>query len=250
MHITRTNGHSKRDALLEQAQSIIDSPPKTQKRDKKLSLFEAPAIDDLPLPPIKKGRGFKKPEAQIQIPTIKITRVEVPIIGLTPYIAHNWSEKAKRMMLEKQMGTARTAREKRNPKADFEAAKYLDKRGRDCIPARSFKSAIVDAASIIDGITKVQIRLAVWVDGDLLPLMYERCEMVEDMVRNQTGVADLRYRPYYFGWKVKLPIKLNERVITIPQLVNLINHAGFVGVGDWRPEKNGEFGRFSVGDMK
>ena len=35
--------------------------------------------------------------------------------------------------------------------------------------------------------------------------------------------------------------------ITLDQVLNLFNHGGFsVGVGDWRPEKNGQHGRFKV----
>lgn len=196
--------------------------------------------------PVKKGGRFARKSTSIVIPEIKITEVVVPVMGITPYIAHKWSEKARKMMLDKQMGVAAQKKEKRDPEQDFENAKFIDDDGRDCIPGRQFKGAIVNAASMIEGVTKVSIRYAVWIAADLIPLEYERCEMVEDMTRNANGVADLRYRPYYYDWSVKLPVKLNERLITIPQLVNLINHAGFVGVGDWRPEKNGEFGRFQV----
>jgi hypothetical protein len=71
--------------------------------------------------------------------------------------------------------------------------------------------------------------------------------MVEDNVRLGGKTADLRYRPYFSGWSILLKITHNANVITQEQVVNLLNLAGFsVGIGDWRPEKDGNAGRFHV----
>ena len=44
-----------------------------------------------------------------------------------------------------------------------------------------------------------------------------------------------------------MTIRHNARALTAEQIVNLINTGGFaVGVGEWRPEKNGQFGLFHV----
>jgi hypothetical protein len=46
-----------------------------------------------------------------------------------------------------------------------------------------------------------------------------------------------------------LDIQYNARAISQDQLLNLINLGGFsVGVGEWRPERSGDFGRFRVVD--
>ncbi len=40
---------------------------------------------------------------------------------------------------------------------------------------------------------------------------------------------------------------LNSGAISAEQIANLLNTAGFgVGIGEWRPEKNGSYGRFHV----
>jgi hypothetical protein len=40
-------------------------------------------------------------------------------------------------------------------------------------------------------------------------------------------------------------------MISDEQIVNLFWRAGYqVGIGDWRPEKNGDFGRFTVSDQE
>ena len=44
-------------------------------------------------------------------------------------------------------------------------------------------------------------------------------------------------------------VKFNAALLSAEQVVNLFQTAGFaVGIGDWRPERNGLFGRFHVGE--
>ena len=50
----------------------------------------------------------KKEEAKVlEVMNIELVEVPLTIIGTTPLIVHAWSEKAKREMLEKQMGVAK-----------------------------------------------------------------------------------------------------------------------------------------------
>ncbi len=60
-----------------------------------------------------------------------------------------------------------------------------------------------------------------------------------------------RWRPIYpVGWRVRLTITFNAARINAQAVVNLLNHSGEGGVGDWRPSspKNmtGAFGTFDV----
>ena len=62
----------------------------------------------------------------------------------------------------------------------------------------------------------------------------------------KTG-KDLRFRPEFRNWKAKLLIRYDADRVTVEQVANLLNHGGqTVGVGEWRPEKNGTFGMFQV----
>ena len=62
------------------------------------------------------------------------------------------------------------------------------------------------------------------------------------------GTADIRYRPEFRDWKIPVSIKFNANAVSAEQIANLLNTAGFaIGIGEWRPERNGSYGRFHVG---
>ena len=65
----------------------------------------------------------KKNEEVIAIRPISIKKVTLKIVGDTPLIMHSWSEKAKRMMLEAQMGTAKG--KKKDPKDPMHSSRPL-----------------------------------------------------------------------------------------------------------------------------
>ena len=92
----------------------------------------------------------------------------------------------------------------------------------------------------------VFLRGAFHVEGDLVHVEGEP-QRREDMVRVGMGTADIRYRPEFPKWATELDVSYNSRALAAEQIVNLFEIAGFaVGVGEWRPEKDGQFGRFRV----
>lgn len=67
----------------------------------------------------------KKTTELVEIKPIEMERVKLRIVGDTPLIMHAWSAKAKREILEKELGSTKTkAREPKNPLADFCASMY------------------------------------------------------------------------------------------------------------------------------
>lgn len=70
----------------------------------------------------------------------------------------------------------------------------------------------------------------------------------EDMVRVGMGSADIRYRAEFRNWYVDLTVAFNKNgQYSAEQVVNLLNAGGYAcGVGEWRPEKDGQYGMFHV----
>lgn len=184
----------------------------------------------------------------ITIPQIEIAHITIKLVGDSPLIMHKWSEKAKKQMLDKQMKVATKGREAKDPKKDFEDCIYYLEDGKGYgFPTIAFKAAAVSACRFTDGVKMTVARGAFHIEGELVPLICKKPKMREDMVKINMGVADIRYRPEFFPWSANVDISYNTHALSKEQILNLFNLAGFgVGVGEWRPEKNGQMGRFHV----
>jgi len=198
----------------------------------------------------------------VEIPRINLKHADLTLIGDSPLISHRWSEKAKKQMLNKQMKIAQTAKTAKNPEMDFyESLYWLNgmpakptmaavKKAKFGFPAVAFKSAAVDASLHTDGGKKTISRAAFHIDGELVEIQGTPV-MREDMVRVGMGSADLRYRGEFKEWSAKVRVTYNADVMSLEQIVNLFNLGGFgVGIGEWRPQKDGSNGRFHVGNKK
>ncbi|WP_379069353.1 hypothetical protein ACHMW4_03960 [Mesorhizobium sp. UC22_110] len=203
-----------------------------------------------------------KKEIGIELPPLNLQMMDVVLIGDSPLIVHAWSHKAKNEMLAKQLKLPKGAREAKDPRADFEASMYRLSDGGYGFPSVAFKASAVTAATSVGGLTKIAARQAFAVigeDADIrgafegsvsrvnLARIYGTPQMREDMVRVGLGTADLRYRAEFPDWHARILVKYNANVLSEAQILNLLNVAGFaVGCGEWRPERDGQYGCFHV----
>jgi hypothetical protein len=187
----------------------------------------------------------------VKLAPIKKQRVQMRIVGISPLIQHQWGEKALEMMRDKHAGKKTKTRDVRDPQAEGMAAMYTTDEGLPGVPAMAIKTAIITAAHKDIGIEKTLVRKALFIvttdSKRILPMDCDAPEIKEDTVRVGQGSADLRYRPYFHRWAVDVTWEIDAELLQINDLLNLIDRAGFgVGVGEWRPEKGGEYGRFQV----
>jgi hypothetical protein len=210
----------------------------------------------------------KKQETAVEVPKLKIQTVELHLVGTSPLVVHAWSEKAKQQMRDKQGKKAKQGKEAKVPAHDFADALYwLTEKptlsadpekamaevtkavaaGRFGFPTVAFKAAAVAGAGFVDGLTKVGTRGAFHIRGEFVEIESTPPVMREDMVRVGMGTADLRYRPMFEEWGVTLTVDINSTAMSAEQVVNLFNIGGFAcGVGEYRPERDGSWGRFTV----
>jgi len=190
--------------------------------------------------------AIKKVENVVEMKQMRLTRIDVPIIGTSSLIMHAWSHKAKDQMLAKQMKRATTGKEAKDPQRDFEDSIYVDAFRLPAFPTIAFKAAAVDAAVAMD-FRKTNLRQAFHIDGEMVPIVGSDPEPREDMVRVGMGTADIRYRAQFKTWGTVLPVTINLAMLSVEQLFNLFDAAGFgIGIGEWRPQKDGQFGRFKI----
>ena len=211
----------------------------------------------------------KKEEAVVTIKPLDIKVVPIRIVGDTPLIVHAWSEKAKKMMLDAQTKATKTkAKEARNPMDEFINSMYwltpvpestedafvkaVKKGAKWGFPVGAIKQAANSAAYRLGWVkNQMELRGAYFLKtefGDMAQIEGSVPEMREDMVRIGMGTADLRYRAEYKNWEMNMILQYNASGnLTIEQIINCINAGGYaVGIGEWRPERDGDFGRFHV----
>lgn len=208
---------------------------------------------------VKSKNGTNPAEAAesatgISISAIAIQTMLVPIIGTTPLIMHRFSEKAKRQMLDNAQGK-KSPKEPKDPDAEYEAAFYRFAGGGFGLPVTAFKQATIGAARFY-GKNQVQMTSLkqfifmngeMGVDGQSLARVVGEPTMREDVVRVGRGGADLRYRPEFMPWSTMLRVTYVTSALTRDSVLSLIDAGGLgVGVGEWRPERDGDFGRYAI----
>lgn len=206
----------------------------------------------------------------IEIRPIEIKKVALKLVGDTPLIMHAWSEKAKKEMLDKQMKATKTkSRDAKNPVEDFIRSMYwlspmpqemtvhgfvtaISGGARFGFPVTAFKQAAISAAYRLGwSKDKMSMRGSFFIEGDenqMIEIKSDVPTMREDMVKVGMGTADLRYRGEFRNWSADIVISYNVNgTHTLEQIINIINAGGYVcGIGEWRPERDGQYGMFHV----
>lgn len=188
---------------------------------------------------------------QVTINEFNIKSFEIKIKGISPLIVHNFDQKITMEMEAKQQGKAKTEKHKiRVPEDDFEGAKHKSPLGFEGFPAGGFKKAFIRGAKMT-GLVMKDAQMAFFVKADCeetqLVKINGDCRMRTDMVRVGMGSADIRYRPEYLNWNATIKVEFNEGLISVEQILQCVKAAGYgCGIGDWRPEKGGGYGRFEL----
>jgi hypothetical protein len=211
----------------------------------------------------------KTKEEVVQIRPLNIKQTKIRIVGDTPLIVHAWSDKAKKMMLDAQTKATKTsAKPVRDPYDEFinslywltpkpeatvedfeEAVKNGAKWG---FPVGAIKMA-GNSAAYRNGWVKnqMQLRGSYFLKsefGELAEIQGSVPAMREDMVRIGMGSADLRYRAEFKEWYIDMILEYNaDGDMQLEQIVNVLNAGGYsCGIGEWRPERDGDFGRYHI----
>ena len=201
---------------------------------------------------MKKMDEEKDMKEKVSVGGISIKTFKITLRGTSPLICHKFSDRMQDAMLAKQMKTAerKVGREAKNPQRDYEESLYVLKDGRYGFPISGFKNAAVDACSFMAGMKKTVMRGAFHIidEHEGMTVIKGTPHMRKDNVRIGMGTADIRYRGEFpTGWETTFNIRYNANAVSMAQIAQLFNVAGFgVGVGDWRPQKDGSYGQFEV----
>ena len=188
----------------------------------------------------------------ITLETMQQSILTTRIKSISALIEHKWSEKAKQMMRDKHQGVKVKNRDVRDPEQEFKDAAYVCEDGRFGFPAGGLKRCLINSAHKDIGLEKTLLRKSLFIIPDdavnnLCAFESDDPIMREDIVKVGMGSTDLRYRPEFRNWSMTVRLQFDSQSLTKNTILNLIQRAGFgVGLGEMRPEKGGEYGRFEV----
>jgi len=227
----------------------------------------------------------EKPKGRVQpivIKPLQLREGEITIVGMSPLLVNNFDSKTRQELddsyqeglnaKERKLKREDKTRERKTPQEEFEASLYPfpGKPGCYGIPAAGIKKCAVTAASLSNVPMTVAMK-AFHVIGDTAglveilgskpvsdeqvrgkkakevkaePVMDERIVRVGPFGNKKPAT---RRRGRFDKWEIKFTVKYRADLITVEQLVNLYESAGFsVGLCEYRPEKSGNLGMFSV----
>lgn len=218
---------------------------------------------------------------QIEINPLNLDTIDVTIRGLSPLIVHAWSDKARKMILDTQTKTKTgNKHDIKIPVNDFMDSLYWlteqPEHGVDDDDATDiWERAVAGGAKFgfpVTGIKQAIIRGqknggvgAVMTDlkgmmflagsteasnADFAEIIGPTPIIREDMVRvgGMSKSADIRYRAEFTEWEIPLRMTyIKDGQYSLQQILNMFNYGGFCcGIGEWRPQKDGQFGMFEL----
>lgn len=192
-------------------------------------------------------------------------RVQVKIEGLSTLLLHSdrgadpLSKEAKAL---KAVSTKRKKSEEDYAdmqRLEWKAGLYLDEEGRPAVPVENMRASIRDGAKL----SKMgkEISRKVFLNGEFIPIGYDGpkdlVKLFEDeRFRDTRSVRVgqqrvMRTRPRFNKWSLTFVAYWDVDAFDVDLFRQCLESAGrFIGLGDFRPDKGGTFGRYEVAEIK
>ena len=182
-------------------------------------------------------------------------QINITIKGRTPLLCNKFTDAAQ---LAASGITSRLANtgDRGEPKEVAEGKLYLDQNDKPCIPQPNLFRCIIDAGKYFkNGKSKVTtikssiIPSCVDLDGLTYAIKSKHGWMVDSRpVRiPATGGRILAHRPCFNDWQLSFTVDLDTDVMSEGLFRDICDKAGkAVGLGDFRPDCKGPFGKFEV----
>lgn len=191
--------------------------------------------------------------AVIEPPKFEVVALQIK--GVAPYVQHKFSKKAREQMMGKHragdQANKNRKREARDFERDYKEAMHVSRDGWAGIPASSFRNAIISACRIV-GFKMTLAKLSVFIEADgldadegtpLVRITKGKPRVHEACVRNETGVADVRWRPMWEEWEARVRVRYDASQFSAQDVVNLMARVGLqVGIGEGRPDSKNSSG--------
>jgi len=187
--------------------------------------------------------------------TDQIVRIAIKIEGITPLICNRFTDAA--AMKASSGSTVSTVGHRGTPQEIAEGKLYLSAQdGKPCIPQPNLLRCIIDAGSFFKaGKSKITtqksslIPACVELDQVEYPIEHKQPWRVDTRAVRipSTGGRVLAHRPCFDDWALSFEATLDQTILSAAVFRELLDAAGKrIGLGDFRPNCKGPFGRFVV----
>ena len=182
----------------------------------------------------------------------------VKIEGRTPLLIHRFTDAAQ--MSATSGSNSSAVGDKGTPMEQAEACLYKDDKGVVGMPQPNLFRAIIDAGKFFKaGKSKVttlkssMIPACVSIEELFIPIVHKEPWTVDSRpVRiPSTGGRIIRHRPMFNDWALSFTLTLDTTMLAPKVLREIVDAAGTrIGLGDFRPDCKGPFGKFCVTQWK
>jgi hypothetical protein len=178
---------------------------------------------------------------------MQIDSFEVQISGISPLLINRFHEDAQ---AEATSGVHSRARDPQTPEEDAQSRLYVLPDGTHYFPAENLRQSMITAAGrhkIGRRSASTDAAAALSVEPDAMTLIGDWHVDSRAVVIPATKGRLLRHRPMFDKWTVHFNILVVSSMFDVTLARRVLDDAGlFVGIGDFRPQKKGPFGRFQV----
>lgn len=183
-------------------------------------------------------------------------QIKVTIQGITPLLCNRFTDES---AMSNGTSAAIKTGKKGTPREQCEPKLYTDNEGGKGIPGCNVLAALVSAGRFIKAGRKTLttarssiVPAGVTVDELLCTLTPQSWEVdSRSVVVPSTGGRIMCHRPRFDKWHLSFTLTVDETLFAPEVVRQLTDEAGKkIGLGDFRPERRGPFGRFVVTGWK
>lgn len=194
-----------------------------------------------------------------------MSKLKIDLTGTTPLLMHNAQLSDDFNPIVREMKRINAKKTKKTDEDKIEVARleftgglYFTEDLGPVMPAKNLNATILNAAKITRERPTV-VRAGLVFDSLLYKLEYDGPRDIDSLwgkgeskfvSRESIAVQSsrvMRTRPVFDEWAVHLIAEFDSSELDPERFAEFVVKAGrMVGLGDWRPEKNGQYGRFDA----
>ncbi len=180
-------------------------------------------------------------------------KIEVNIKGISPLLMNRFTEENEVRVSNGVSSVHKGVKEE--PREQARRKAYMDDKGNLYIPGPNIYAAIISAGRFHKiGKTKVTtqktslVPAGIFMLDTVVPLNTKHFEVdSRSVVIPSTGGRIMCHRPRLDEWQCTFHLEVDEEMFSEDFVRTLVDDAGRkIGIGDFRPERKGPFGRFKV----